>query len=153
MNNEGLIGWMSGGEVAIIASSIQWRVKSAFITYRCPLCQQMLSRIRSHHVSLIATDSSWCTHLTNSLTAKKKDKKKKEGQDESQCPSQLQHPSAQDQEVMSRLRLASLFAHFVSEQQTSGFSSRWTFSAEMMFNEGEAKAWVGSSVQRMSNHH
>lgn len=128
MNNEGLIGWMSGGEVAIIASSIQWRVKSAFITYRCPLCQQMLSRIRSHHVSLIATDSSWCTHLTNSLTAKKKEKKekkkRKEGQDDSQCPSQLQHPSAQDQEVMSRLRLASLFAHFVSEQQTSGFSSR-----------------------------
>lgn len=70
MNNEGLIGWMSGGEVAIIASSIQWRVKSAFITYRCPLCQQMLSRIRSHHVCLIATDSSWCTYLTNSLTAK-----------------------------------------------------------------------------------
>lgn len=125
MNNEGLIGWMSGGEVAIIASSIQWRVKSAFITYRCPLCQQMLSRFRSHHVSLIATDSSWCTHLTNRLTAKKKEeKKKKKGQDDSQCPSQLQHPSAQDQEVMSRLRLASLFAHFVSEQQTSGFSSR-----------------------------
>lgn len=71
MNNEGLIGWMSGGEVAIIASSIQWRVKSAFITYRCPLCQQMLSRIRSHHVCLIATDSSWCTYLTNSLPAKR----------------------------------------------------------------------------------
>lgn len=69
MNNEGLIGWMSGGEVAIIASSIQWRVKSAFITYRCPLCQQMLSRIRSHRVCLIAADSSWCTYLTNSLTA------------------------------------------------------------------------------------
>lgn len=34
MNNEGLIGWMSRGEVAIIANSIQWRVKSAFITYR-----------------------------------------------------------------------------------------------------------------------
>lgn len=76
---------------------------------------------------------------------KKKKKKEKEGQDDSQCPSQLQHPSAQDQEVMSRLRLASLFAHFVSEQQTSGFSSRWTFSAEMMFNEGwdhQCRGWV-----------
>jgi len=71
MNNEGLIGWMSGGEVAINASSIQWRVKSAFITYLCPLCQQMLSQIRSHHDCLTATDSSWCTYLTNNLTAEK----------------------------------------------------------------------------------
>lgn len=82
MNNEGLIGWMSGGEVAIIASSIQWRVKSAFITYRCPLCQQMLSRIRSHHVCLIATRFK----LVHTFD---KQPNSGTGQDGGECPSQL----------------------------------------------------------------
>lgn len=34
-----------------------------------PACASRCSH-GSHHVCLIATDSSWCTYLTNNLTAK-----------------------------------------------------------------------------------